>query len=89
MPKLLTLILLQVLVKILEVVEIAKHDGSIGRYEAGLSIHLIHILNVDIMRGRVGPLPPDTVHLIPCHSHTSGSLDKDKRVDLVKFGLSF
>ena len=39
-----TLVSVQVLVEVLQVVEIAEHECSTGRYRAGLALHLVYIL---------------------------------------------
>jgi len=39
-----TLVLLQVLVEVWQVVKITKHDGSVGRDQTGLPFQLVNIL---------------------------------------------
>ena len=39
-----TLILVQILVEILIVVEVAEHEGGLGGDHAGLLLHLVHVL---------------------------------------------
>ena len=71
-----TLVLVQVAVEVVEVVEVAEHEGGVRGQTAGLVLQLVTVGDVDEVRHAVVPLPPGPVDLVAPHHQLDGLLQE-------------
>ena len=70
------MVLVQVAVEVLDVVEVAEHQGGVRGHPAAPLLQLVAVLDVYEVRQTVGPLPPGSVHLVPRHLQLYGLLQE-------------